>query len=202
MKLYGRCRHSEAGTRVVTKKCPKCGEVNLNDANSCDKCGASFVFERPEGAQTNKVCPSCGASNLQGAATCGSCGKNLAAEITAIRKRERNRVTIAILVVVIAILMFALFVPYNHATLKVTLSSTETIVPVHYSINVNGVQRAEGDIPPGNETTWTIEYGWSNTGSNSVTVQTISTGGGLEPVQDSKTITVSAGGLYSISLNV
>jgi ribosomal protein L40E len=185
----------------VTKKCPTCDEVNLNDANSCDKCGASFVLERPEGAQTNKVCPSCGASNLQGAANCGSCGKNFADEITAIRKRERNRMTIAILAVVITILMFALFVPYNHATLKVTLSSTETIVTVHYHIYVNGVQRAEGDMPPGNETTWTIEYGWSNTGSNSVTVQTTSTGEqGL--VQDSKTITVSAGGIYSISLNV
>ena len=185
----------------MTKSCPKCGAVNLNDANSCDACGASLIFVRPEGEQAANVCPSCGASNEQGAANCRSCGKNFADEIAAIRKRERNRAATAILVVVIALLMFALFVPYNHATLKVTISSTETVGTVHYLIFVNGVQRGEGDMPSGNETTWTIEYGWSNTGSNSVTVKTTSTG---EPgmVEDSKTVSVSAGGVYIISLNV
>ncbi|MDD1770098.1 MAG: zinc ribbon domain-containing protein [Methanomassiliicoccales archaeon] len=186
----------------MTKNCPKCGEVNLNDANSCDTCGASLVFVRPEGAQTTTVCPSCGASNPQGAANCGSCGKNFADEIAAIRKRERTRLTIAISAIVIALILFALFVPYNHATLLVTVHSTHDTETVHYFIYVNGEQRGEGDMPSGYSGTWTIECGWSNTGSNTMTVQTTSTGGGLGPVQDSKTISASAGGVYSISLNV
>ncbi len=185
----------------MTKKCPKCGAINLNDAIRCDGCGNSLVLVPPEGAKTAEVCLSCGASSPLGATRCSACGKDLAEAKETIRKRERRRVAIAISIIVIALLLFVLFVPYNHATVEVTVVSTHATETVHYHLYVNGVQRGEGDMLPNNETIWTLEVGWSNTGSNVVTVSTTSTGGAV-PVQDSKTITVDVGGFYRIDLNV
>jgi ribosomal protein L40E len=185
----------------VTKKCPKCGAINLNDVIRCDGCGASLVLVPPEGAKTAEVCLSCGASSPLGATRCSACGKDLAEAKAAVRKRERRWLYVSVSIIVIALLVFALFVPYNHATLEVTVVSTQGTETVHYHLYVNGVQRGEGDMAPNNETIWTLEVGWSNTGSNVMTVSTSSTGGAA-PVQDNKTIAVDVGGFYRIDLNV
>jgi len=108
---------------------------------------------------------------------------------------------IALSVIVIALLMFVLFAPYNHAMVEVTVISTHDTETVHYHLYVNGVQRGEGDMAPNNETIWTLEVGWSNTGSDVMTVSTSSTGGAV-PVQDSMTITVDVGGFHRIYLHV
>ncbi len=99
----------------------------------------------PEGAKTAEICPACGARNPLGATRCDSCGKNFADVNAAIRKREKRALTIAVSIVVVAIVLFVLFVPYTHATLEVTVQSTHVDSAVHYSICVNGESRGEGD---------------------------------------------------------
>ncbi|HVO77875.1 MAG TPA: zinc ribbon domain-containing protein, partial [Methanomassiliicoccales archaeon] len=99
----------------MTKVCPKCGTVNLNEALRCDSCGSSLVNVPPEGVKTAEVCPACGAISPLGAKRCGSCGKDFEEEIAKVNRRNRNALVISISIVVIAILLFALFVPYNHA---------------------------------------------------------------------------------------
>ncbi|HVO78244.1 MAG TPA: hypothetical protein VMS79_05185, partial [Methanomassiliicoccales archaeon] len=88
-----------------------------------------------------------------------------------------------------------------HATLEVTVVSTQTTETVHYSLYVNGQLRGEGDMAPNNETIWTLEVGWSNTGSSTFTVTTDSVGGAT-PVHDSKTVTADVGGFYRLTLTV
>jgi uncharacterized BrkB/YihY/UPF0761 family membrane protein len=90
------------------------------------------------------------------------------------------------------------------ATVLATVHSTHLINSVHYTVSLNGVQKAEGDLAAGSSVTHSIAvnflYGVNN--YTTATVLATSTGGGFGAVSDQFSGNLVNGQTYPVTLNI
>jgi uncharacterized protein YjiK len=90
------------------------------------------------------------------------------------------------------------------ATVLATVHSTHWLYSVHYTLSLNGVQKAEGDLEAGSSVTHSITvnflYGVSN--YTTATVLATSTGGGFGAVSDQFSGNLVNGQTYPVTLDI
>lgn len=111
---------------------------------------------------------------------------------------------LAVVVLLIALYLGAMYLPVCDTTLNVKVSSSHILYSVHYQLLVNGVVREEGNLGPGASYIWTLDYKfpWAFTGQQSIVIKGTGTGGGLGDTSDSHSLTVVDGQTYSVTLNI
>jgi predicted nucleic acid-binding Zn ribbon protein len=145
-------------------------------------------------------CPTCGADALEGAEFCDKCGKRLI-------KRPRSKFlipVIVIIVVIVLILAILALAPIGTATVIVTVYSTHTVYTIHYTVYLNGAERASGDLAPGASFTHDLSVGLGKGifEKSTIVVLATSTGGGFGAVSDQQTVSLGNGESVSVTLNV
>jgi hypothetical protein len=90
------------------------------------------------------------------------------------------------------------------ATVLATVQSTHTINSVHYTLSLNGVERAQGDLAAGSSVThWiTVNFLYGVNNYTTVTVLATSTGGGFGATSDQFTGNLVNGQTYPVTLEV
>lgn len=90
------------------------------------------------------------------------------------------------------------------ATVLATVHSTHLINSVHYTVSLNGVQKAEGDLAAGSSVThsMTVSFLYGVNNYTTVTVLATSTGGGFGAVSDQFSGNLVNGQTYPVTLNI
>jgi predicted nucleic acid-binding Zn ribbon protein len=145
-------------------------------------------------------CPKCGTDALEGAEFCDKCGKRLV-------KKPRSKFLvpfIAIIVVIILILAILALAPIGTARVIVTVHSDHILNTIHYTVYLNGAERASGNLEAGASFTHDLSVGLGKGifEKSTVVVLATSTGGGLGSVSDQETVSLGNGESVSITLNV
>jgi hypothetical protein len=159
-------------------RCSRCGALNPDDSRFCGFCGQYLIVQNYAGYNHPSYQRTYGSSPWKGVA--------------------------AVLVLLIAFYLGAMYLPVCDTTLTVKVSSSHILYSVHYQIFVNGIMREEGNLAALASTTWTLDYkfSWAFTGQQSIVIKGTGTGGGLGDTSDSHTLTVVDSQTYSVTLNV
>lgn len=167
----------------MAMKCPGCGRDIGEGSRFCEHCG----FQIPGGAQSTQP------------------WKPLIAQ----PPREKSHVALIIGVVIVAIVVilavvFLTFLQFSGstATLNIYVNSTHILYSISYNVYVDGSLIDSDTLTPGYYMHYSYTYHWSSSDSTTVTVSASSTGGGLGGESDSKAVTVTDGGTYTINLYV
>ncbi len=161
----------------------------------------------PCGGGKLKRCPKCGADNPNSAWRCQSCGASLFWTLPGLgisSKTRRNPVRWLVLPLILAVIAISFFLmaPLYSSTIVVHVDSTHLVQTVHYRLYIDGDQRAEGDLAPGQTITWTLQYRFSPISSKSIVVSAMATGGALGDTQDERQLTIADDSTYEITLRV
>jgi len=90
------------------------------------------------------------------------------------------------------------------ATVLATVQSTHSTNSVHYTLSLNGVERAQGDLAAGSSATHWITVNFLY-GVNNYTIATVlatSTGGGFGATSDQFSGNLVNGQTYPVTLNI
>ncbi len=69
---------------ATTRRCPRCGAINREDARFCRMCRASLLPVDATRSVAGPPCPRCGAANRMDARFCRACGASLRAPVLAV----------------------------------------------------------------------------------------------------------------------
>lgn len=162
------------------RNCTACGRPIPWDVSFCPHCGWSFVQQSPLGQ---------------------------AAPPTAAPKGMSTGAIVAIVVTVLIVVLVILAVVFfgftrSSATLHIYVTSTHLLYTVSYNLYVDGSLVDSDTLGALDTVHYTYTYRWSSSDPTSVTVSATSTGGGFGSQSDSRFITVSDGGSFTINLYV
>jgi len=90
------------------------------------------------------------------------------------------------------------------ATVLATVQSTHSTNSVHYTLSLNGVEKAQGDLTAGSSAThWlTVNFLYGVKNYTTVTVLATSTGGGFGATSDQFTGNLVTGQTYPVTLDI
>jgi hypothetical protein len=90
------------------------------------------------------------------------------------------------------------------ATVLATVQSVHSTNSVHYTLSLNGVEKAQGDLAAGSSAThWiTVNFSYGVINYTTVTVVATSTGGGFGATSDQANENVANGQTYPVTLNI
>lgn len=211
-------------------KCPNCGAENPLGTEVCISCGGRIFWRdsevsgsnSPESASSrqspSRNCVSCGRAIAWDASLCQYCGHDYRHQQT--RGQPVPRTTpskgtsvgtivagIIIAFVIIAVILAVIFFAFpqfsgSTATLNISVNSTHILLSISYNVYVDGSLIDSNTLGPGQYMQYSYTYHWTSSDPTTVTVSATSTGGGFGGESDSKAVTVTDGGTYTINLYV
>ena len=120
--------------------------------------------------------------------------------------------TIAAIVVIVAVIVIAIALVLamglssivgSSASVRVTVNSTSLLYMASYDVYFDGSHVKSGTVDPLSSDSFTHTYRWSSSDPTTIVVSVESSGGFIGSFySDQRTITVSDGGHYSVSLYI
>jgi hypothetical protein len=114
-------------------------------------------------------------------------------------------VVIVLAIIIVIIIVLALTIPGivgSKATVNITVYSTHILFSISYNLYADGSLLDSDTLNAGYYAQYKYVHDWPSQGPTAITISATSTGGGLGTTSDSKTITVSDGGTYSVNLYI
>jgi hypothetical protein len=163
-------------------------------------------------------CPGCGRGVQEDLRFCPYCGRPIGENAVVVQqtpvtqKKGIGGPTIAAIVVVAVVAVIAVIlilsiglssIAGSSATVRVTINSTNVLYVASYDVYFDGTHVKSGTVGPLDSDSFTHTYRWSSSDSTTVAVSVESSGGFLGIFyDDERTITVTDGGHYSVSLYI
>lgn len=163
-------------------------------------------------------CPGCGRSVQESVRFCPHCGRPVGENVVVAQqtpiaqKKGMSGATVAAIVIVAVVAVIAVILILSiglsgfvgsSATVRVTVNSTNILYTASYDVYFDGSHVKSGSVAPLSSDSFTHTYRWSSSDPTTVVVSVESSGGFLGTFyNDERTITVSDGGHYSVSLYI
>jgi len=188
-------------------ECPNCGAENPEEKKFCGDCGKELT-------SIDVInCKYCGAENPRVKIYCGECGERLGKRsrswkdlaywnLSPEEKRRRN--LYGVIGLILFLLIAIMFIPFLDSTFTVHVNSNHLLTQVHYYLYINGDQRADGILNPGDGITWTLayHYAWQFSNEHTATISATGIGGALGDTNDEETLKIVSGNSYELTLTV